>query len=184
MLSLSMMTRCRSGTRARRYSRRPRRLPISISKPRREWLSLVCCLKWSVRPLTRSVRSAICTSGEPVSPSWVRNCSMRLFFRSTASGIDGPSIATPQEAELPRRGGFQNLFCCREIRWEGTTRGTRSKAIGRSGSGPGRRDVERDLRPERVDARELSLLPEPAGEGQGDLLVIEIAREVEHMSLD
>src|SRR5437762_49123 len=184
MPSLSMMTRYRSGARTRRYSRRPRRLPISISSPRREWWSLVCCLKWSVRPLMRSVRSAICTSGEPVSPSWVRNCSIRLFFRSTASGIEGPQSPRPREPMLPRRGGFQNAFFCQEIRWEATTRGYRSKAMGRSGGGSGGGDVEGDLLLQRVDARELSLLPEPANERQGDPFVIEIACEIEDMSFD
>src|SRR6266478_5452977 len=41
-----------------------------------------------------------------------------------------PPIATPQGAVLPRRGGFQNLFFCQEIRREGTTRVNRSKARG------------------------------------------------------
>src|SRR5438093_10736128 len=108
----------------------------------------------------RSVRSAICTSGEPVSPSWVRNRTIRLFFRSTASGIEGPPIATPQGAVLPRRGGFQKLFFCQQIRREGTTRGNRSKAVQPSGGRPRGGHVERDLLLERVDARELSLLPQ------------------------
>src|SRR6266849_565164 len=41
-----------------------------------------------------------------------------------------PPIATPQGAVLPRRGGFQKLFFCQEIRPEGTTRSYRSKANG------------------------------------------------------
>src|SRR4029450_8442566 len=130
----------------------------------------------------RSVRSAICTSGEPVSPSWVRNCSIRLFFRSTASGIEGPPIATPQGAVLPRRGGFQNAFFCQEIRSEGTTRPDRSKAGG-SGAGAGGVDVERYLLPQWVDVRELALFSQATNERQGDALVIEIAREIEDMSL-
>src|SRR3989442_8349742 len=130
----------------------------------------------------RSVRSAICTSGEPVSPSWVRNCSIRLFFRSTASGIEGPPIATPQGAVLPRRGGFQKLFFCQQIRSEVTTATNRSKADG-SGGGPCRGDVEGDLVAQRVDVRELPLFTKATNEGQGHPLVIEIAREIEDMSL-
>src|SRR5262245_1418784 len=131
----------------------------------------------------RSVRSAICTSGEPVSPSWVRNCSIRLFFRSTASGIEGPPIATPQGAVLPRRGGFQKSFFCQEIRSESITQPYRSKANG-SGGGARRGDVERDLLPQRVDAGELSLLTQAQKEGHGHPGVVEIAREIEDMGFD
>src|ERR1700742_4234978 len=42
-------------------------------RPRREWWSFTWVLKCSVRYVIRSVRSAICTSGDPVSWSWVRN---------------------------------------------------------------------------------------------------------------
>src|SRR5262245_1279181 len=96
-----------------------------------------------------------------------------------------PQSPRPREPRLPRRGGFQNFFFCQEIRWEGTTRRARSKANrGRSGGGPRSRDVLRNLRLEGVHARELSLLPEPTDEDQGDVMVVEISREIEDMSLD
>src|SRR5207244_4302149 len=107
MPSLSMMARYLSGARARRYSRRPRRLPINISSPRREWWFLLGWLKWSGRLFERLGRSAVLTSGGPLSPLWVGNFSIRLFFPSAANGNQGPPIATPQGAVLPRRGGFQ-----------------------------------------------------------------------------
>ena len=45
-----------------------RRLPTSISRPRREWWSFACVRRCSVSSLIRSVSSATCTSAEPVSP--------------------------------------------------------------------------------------------------------------------
>src|SRR4249919_2189509 len=46
-----------------------RRLPTSISSPRREWWSLACVRRCSVSSLIRSVSRATWTSAEPVSPS-------------------------------------------------------------------------------------------------------------------
>src|SRR4029077_10635716 len=46
-----------------------RRLPTSISRPRREWWSLLCSRRWPVSSLIRSVSRATWTSAEPVSPS-------------------------------------------------------------------------------------------------------------------
>src|SRR5438094_1229407 len=185
MPSLSMMTRYRSGARTRRYSRRPRRLSISISSPRREWWSFVCCLKWSVRPLMRSVSSAICTSGEPVSPSWVRNCSIRLFFLSTASGMRHPSNRrAPGSHRSHARAGsktpcFVHRYAGNVPRERGEVKLTEGlRALTRCGH------VERDLLPQRVDARELPLLPEPAEERQGHALVVQITNEIQEMSLD
>src|SRR6266852_5356922 len=183
MPSLSMMARYRSGARDRRYSRRPRRLPISISNPRREWWSFVCCLKWSVRLLIRSVRSAICTSGEPVSPSWVRNCSIRFFFRSTASGIEGPQSPRPREPCSHAGAGSKSSFFVRRYARRVPRGATEVKLTGGSGVCARRGDVERDLLPQGVDAGKLPLLPEAAEEGQGHSLVVEITREIEDMSL-
>src|SRR5579862_6735500 len=64
-------------------------------RPRREWLSLTCDLKCSVRLLIRSERTATCTSGEPVSPvpvaySWI-NDSLRsgvIDIRSSSSKVE------------------------------------------------------------------------------------------------
>src|SRR5690606_17381676 len=44
------------------------------SRPRREWWSLVCALKWPVSSLMRAVSKATWTSGDPVSPSVRWNC--------------------------------------------------------------------------------------------------------------
>jgi hypothetical protein len=48
----------------------PRRWPTIFSRPRREWWSLWCSRKWSVRWLMRAVSSATCTRAEPRSFSW------------------------------------------------------------------------------------------------------------------
>ena len=84
---------------------------------------------------------------------------------------------------LPRQGGFQKLFFCQQIRREGTTRGNRSKAVELSGGRPCGGHVERDLLLERVDARELSLLPEATEKGQRHPLIVEVAGKIEDMSL-
>src|SRR2546425_7458546 len=136
----------------------------------------------------RSVSSAICTSGEPVSPSWVRNWSIRLFFRSTASGIEDPPIAAPQGACAPTPGWvpkssfFVNRYAWRvprgraEVKLAGA--GHRSRTLTRRGH------VEGDLLAQRIDAWELSLLAQTAKEGQLDSFVVEISREIDDMSLD
>src|SRR3954469_22381483 len=51
-----------------RYLSSRRRLPTSISRPRREWWSLLCSRRWPVNSLIRSVIRATWTSAEPVSP--------------------------------------------------------------------------------------------------------------------
>src|SRR2546422_835539 len=118
----------------------------------------------------RSVSSAICTSGEPVSPSWVRNWSIRLFFRSTASGIEDPPIAAPQGACAPTPGWvpkssfFVNRYARRvprgraEVKLAGA--GHRSRTLTRRGH------VEGDLLAQRIDAWELSLLAQTAKESR------------------
>src|ERR1700741_4922905 len=131
----------------------------------------------------RSVSSAICTSGEPVSPSCVRNCSMRLFFLSTASGMSRLQSPRPGEPSLPRQGGFQNPLFCQQIRMETTTRAWLSKANGAGGAAR-RGHVGPDLLPEGVDARELPLVPEPVNERQDHVLVVKIANEIQKMSFD
>src|SRR3954466_11130035 len=57
------------------------------SSPRREWKSLVWVLKCSVRPLMRSVRSATCTSGEPVSLPERWYCFTTCAFCGTCNAI-------------------------------------------------------------------------------------------------
>src|SRR5579862_4627291 len=81
-------------------------------RPRREWLSLTCDLKCSVRLLMRSERTATCTSGEPVSPvpvaySWISVClrSGVIDMRSSSSKVENtkrPQLATRQLGERNR----------------------------------------------------------------------------------
>src|SRR5215475_1645871 len=133
----------------------------------------------------RSVRSAICTSGEPVSPSWVRNCSIRLFLRSTASGIDEPPIATPQGAWAPTPGRVPKTSCFVSRYGSSVSRGGPEVKLQRPGSAVLARGshVERNLTAQIVDARKLPLLPKAAEKNQSDPLAIEIASEIEHVRL-
>src|SRR5437660_6523369 len=130
----------------------------------------------------RSVRSAICTSGEPVSPSWVRNCSIRLFFRSTASGIEGPQSPRPREPCSHAGAGSKSSFFVSRYARRLPRCPIEVKLTG-SGGGPCRGNVEGDLVAQRVDVRELPLFTKATNEGQGHPLVIEIAREIEDVSL-
>src|SRR5258706_5925188 len=57
------------------------------SKPRREWKSFTWVLKCSVSPLMRSVRSATCTSGEPVSLPERWYCLTTCVFCATCRAI-------------------------------------------------------------------------------------------------
>ena len=54
-----------------RYARRLRRRPTILKRPRREWWSCLFVFRCSVRWLILAVSRAICTSGEPVSPSCI-----------------------------------------------------------------------------------------------------------------
>src|SRR5829696_9151640 len=68
-----------------RYLRSRRRLPTSISSPRREWWSLRCSRRCSVRPLMRAVSSATWTSVEPVSsPPWPCLATMSRLFSAVS----------------------------------------------------------------------------------------------------
>src|SRR6476660_5817631 len=81
-----MTARYRVGSFLIRYARRRRRWPTSLRRPRREWLSLGKLARCRFRSRIRSVRSAIWTSGEPVSPSLVAYPVMISVFASRASG--------------------------------------------------------------------------------------------------
>ena len=84
-----MTARYRSTSLRTRYASSRRRCPTSFSSPRREWLSFGKLRRCSVSDLIRSVRSAICTSGDPVSPSCVAYSSTIALFASLASGTFG-----------------------------------------------------------------------------------------------
>ena len=57
-------------------------METSLSRPRREWLSLTWDLRCSVRLVMRYVRIATCTSGDPVSPYFLANALMTSALRS------------------------------------------------------------------------------------------------------
>src|SRR3954468_21768906 len=65
-----------------RYLSRRRRLPTSISSPRREWWSLECVRRCSVSSLMRAVSSATWTRVLPVSFSFWPNCETISRLRS------------------------------------------------------------------------------------------------------
>src|SRR6187551_2377525 len=96
-----------------------RRLPTSISSPRREWWSLLWVRRCSVSSLIRAVASAICTSAEPVSPS-ARPCLpiSSLFFslvRPMSRKRRAPGGSRPLEASTDdhRRYTLFRGFCPR-----------------------------------------------------------------------
>src|SRR5687768_12402068 len=99
-----MTARYRSTSFRTRYASSRRRCPTSLSSPRREWLSFGKLRRCSVSDLIRSVRSAICTSGEPVSPSCVANSSTIALFASLASGTYSSTFVSVTLASLPERG--------------------------------------------------------------------------------
>src|SRR5579864_491575 len=57
------------------------------SRPRLEWKSLLCVARCSVRFLMRSLSTATCTSGEPVSPSLRAYSLMTSCLRGSAIDI-------------------------------------------------------------------------------------------------
>src|SRR2546427_9197060 len=77
----------RSGLTFLRYVRSLRRLATMISNPLRDAWSFSCVLKCSVSCVIRSLRTAICTSGEPVSDLWARLLAIICCLRSVASAI-------------------------------------------------------------------------------------------------
>src|SRR5262249_13033271 len=108
----------------------------------------------------------------------------------TLLSVDGkrhrwpPNRHTPGSLSSHAGAGSKTSFFVRRYARSVSRRAREVKLWGRSGGGPSGSDVERDLRLEGVDAWELSLLAQPAKERQGDPLVVEIAREIEHMSFD
>src|SRR6266849_4827889 len=70
-----------------RYVRSRRRLATIINSPLRDAWSFWCVLKCSVSCEIRSVRIAICTSGEPVSDLCARLLEIICCLRSVASAI-------------------------------------------------------------------------------------------------
>src|SRR5829696_7134608 len=68
-----------------------------MRRPRRLWWSFLCDLRCPVRWLMRSVRIAICTSGEPVSVSWRR-------YSPIVAALSGIAVA------LPRISGVDGLW--------------------------------------------------------------------------
>ena len=62
------------------YMRSFRRFATIRRIPRREWLSFLWTKRWFLSDSILSVRTAICTSGEPVSPLCWAYSSIRAFF--------------------------------------------------------------------------------------------------------
>src|SRR6185312_16352812 len=71
------------------------------SRPRREWKSLRCVARWSVRLRMRSLRIAICTSGEPVSPSLRAYSLTSSCLRASVIDIGSLLISKIQHAHRP-----------------------------------------------------------------------------------
>src|SRR5215470_3896534 len=59
-------------------------------RPRREWKSFSCDFRCSVRLLMRSLRTATCTSGEPVSLGFLAYSWMTACLRSAVIDIVNP----------------------------------------------------------------------------------------------
>src|SRR5674476_1623606 len=106
------------------------RRPTSSSRPRRLWWSCLCSRECWVRSRMRRVSIAICTSGEPVSPSWVAYSVMISFLTAVSRGtqylLDNFRCAVPW-------GRFTQALCIR-----GRLHG-RIKATSGEGRRPNRR---------------------------------------------
>src|SRR5262245_46974858 len=122
----------------------------------------------------RSLSRAIWTSGDPVSPSCVLNCSIRLRFFSTFNGIWWASVQSPRPEDGTRRDGFKKPYVTSRYLTECTT-----PSAGRLEEASRLGRVRRDLLPERLDRGKLHLGPEPMDEGQTDATSVEIAFEIQ-----
>src|SRR5579883_1500743 len=72
------------------------------SRPRREWKSLGCVARWSVRLRMRSLRMAICTSGEPVSPSLRAYSLTSSCLRASVIDIGSLLVSKIQHTHRPQ----------------------------------------------------------------------------------
>src|SRR5260370_36766264 len=72
-------------------------------RPRREWKSLLCVARCSVRFLMRSLRTATCTSGEPVSPSLRAYSLMTSCLRGSAIDIGSLLCLKVQDTHRTKR---------------------------------------------------------------------------------
>src|SRR5918997_1560043 len=84
-----------------RYLSSRRRLPTSISSPRREWWSLRCSRRCSVSSLMRAVSSATWTSVEPVSASPRPYSATISRFLSAVSVIEPETVAAVLRSLAP-----------------------------------------------------------------------------------
>src|SRR5215470_6479252 len=71
-------------------------------RPRLEWKSLVCVARCSVRFLMRSLSTATCTSGEPVSPSLRAYSLMISCLRGSAIDIESLLSLEVQHTHRPK----------------------------------------------------------------------------------
>src|SRR5689334_3093317 len=133
-----------------------RRLPTSISKPRREWWSLACVRRCSVSSLIRSVSRATWTSAEPVSPS-----------------------ARPY---LPISSPFFSLV--RLILKKAPCSGRRSRPLEASTDALGVLDVDAHLGDQLLDAGEAPLTAQTLDESHAQDPAVEVLLAVDQVGLD
>src|SRR3954467_4176660 len=133
-----------------------RRLPTSMSRPRREWWSLACVRRCSVSSLIRSVSRAIWTSAEPVSPSARPNLPISSFFFSLVRLISKKEPCS----------------------WR------RSRPLEASTDALRVLDIEAHLGDQLLDAGEALLAAQALDEGNPQVGAVEIALEVDQVGLD
>src|ERR1700733_3688132 len=135
-----------------------RRLPTSISRPRREWWSLLCSRRWPVSSLIRSVSRATWTSAEPVSPSARPYLPISSLFFSLVR----PMSCSPQKNRAPRG----------------------SRPLEASTDALGVLDVAAHLRDQPLGVGEALLPPQPLDEGDPQSAAVEVFVAVDQIGLD
>src|SRR5438128_4815137 len=128
-----------------------------MSSPRREWWSLPCSRRCSVRWLMRSVSSAIWTFVEPVSFSFAPNRAAISRLRSLAIAVIGAERLADSRLPSVRVHGDQL-----------------ARAL----------DVAAHLLDERVGGVEAPLAAQSRKEVQAQLAAVQVALEVEQVGLD
>src|SRR5947207_785134 len=132
-----------------------------MSRPRREWWSLLCSRRCSVRWLMRSVSSAICTLVEPVSFPLDPKCDAISRLRSLViAAMSADTVAEPpcRQASSGRLVGGKRL----------------ARAL----------DVALHLGDERLGGVKAPLAAQALDEVKPQLAAVEVALEVQQVGLD
>src|SRR4051794_29090738 len=152
-----------------RYCSSRRRRPTRSSSPRRLWWSCLWSLRCSVSSAIRLVRTATCTSGDPVSAGTVAKSSMICFLAAVSSDTALLRVLAARRTGACPPGLSGSAAVLRRFEgisgWRGALTSSEAPRLGH---------VEGHLLEQGVDTVELERRAKTRTEVEGDPLAIEV----------